>query len=67
MLVVARDHKQSVTLINRESGEVIGTVGLTSNLSNVRLAFDLPDEIRVIRTELLPDYQRAKDSIASKG
>ena len=67
MLVVARDHKQSVTLINRESGEVIGTVGLTSNLSNVRLAFDLPNEIRVIRTELLPDYQRAKDSIASKG
>ena len=67
MLVVARDHKESVTLINRESGEVIGTVGLTSNLSNVRLAFDLPDSIRVVRSELLEDYQRAKSSIAGKG
>lgn len=67
MLVIARDHQQSVTLLNRETGEIIGTVGLSSKLSNVRMSFDLPVSIRVIRTELLEDYKRAQASIASKG
>jgi sRNA-binding carbon storage regulator CsrA len=67
MLVISRDHKESVTLLDRKTGEVLGTVGLTSNMSNVRIGFNLCDSIRVVRTELVDDYQRAKESIASKG
>lgn len=66
MLVLARKRNQGVTLRDKHSGEILGTVIVSAIRGDqVRLGFDFPRHIEVMREEI--DTPEAADMAETRG
>lgn len=55
MLVLSLREGRGVVLLNRDTGEEIGRIVLVENRgNNSRLGFELPEEIQILREEIVP-------------
>ncbi len=54
MLVLTRELRKSVTLLDLRTGEVVAVVSVQQNRNGkIRLGFEAPKHINIVRTELL--------------
>lgn len=55
MLVLSRDKDTGVILRDKTTGTVLGRVSLVRGNDGTRLGFEFPDNIEIVREELIED------------
>ena len=65
MLILTRHHGESIDLLDRETGEIIATIRVmsVSAQGNVRLGFEAPDWVQILRDNAIKEVPHEKLSI----
>ena len=65
MLILTRHHGEAIDLLDRETGEIIATIRVmsVSAQGNVRLGFEAPDWVQILRDNAIKEVPHEKLSI----